>query len=360
MDIAAFISELLEHQNELMVPGLGSFYRSPVEGYYNKEQQQFYPPTLQLQFNAGLKEDDGKLVELIAADKHITAASAQYFVDKFVTDLLAQLNNGSVSLDELGTFSMSRDQVVFTAKKLTNNNELYYGLAPVKLKRNKAFNEEGVEKPIVHVPVTEKPSAFTAALLRGEPMPSAPVKEDVELEEYEDTDDSPRKFSTWILVAALIILISGIALIGAYKYDPSLFDRFRSENDPPPLSDTKIKRLVSDSIEHAIQAQKDIGATPVVDSATKSKIEAPETPVDTFAIVIGTFNTLNGATREYDRYTNKGLNVEIRKKPDGTKRYQIDIAAYYKIDSAKAHLNEFKNRLQEPEIFIETYPYKKQ
>lgn len=365
MDIAGFISELLEHQETLAVPGLGTFYRSRVDGYYSKEQQQFYPPSLQLQFNPELQEDDGKLIEAMTADKQVNAASAKYFIEKYVSGIILLANTESVSIGDLGTFSMRRGQLVFAPKKLNNNNELFYGLAPVRLRRNRMQQEGGLgtSKPTVHVPITEKPSAFTAALLRGEPMPGKPLSavDEPEPQEADAEGKSPARISTWVLVVALIILLSGIGLICAYKYNPALFDRFRTQNEPPPISEKKMLRQVSDSIQRAIEAQKNLGLTPTVDSATKSKILPPEAPRDTFGIVIGTFATINGAKKEFDRYSYTGLNVEIRKKPnDNEKRYQIDVATYFSADSAKKHLDEFKNKLKLPDIFIETYPYKKQ
>lgn len=357
MDIAVFISELLDHQNDLVIPGLGSFYRGRVEGYYNKDQQQFFPPGMQLQFNAELKQDDGKLAGLIAEYSNISAGSANALIEKFVTSVLLQVNVGSVAIGDKGVLSMRRNQLVFISKKFDNNNPLFYGLSPVKLKRNNSYNQEAEASPIVQVPVTEKPSPFTAALLRGETMPSA-VELVQQAQEETLVDDKPRKINTLRLVIALVLLLSGVALVVAYKVKPELFAGLRGHTEPPPVSGSARKKSVSDSIERAIQAQKDIGTTPVVDSATRSEIV---TPVDTFGIVIGTFKTYDGAQREYGRYINNGMrNIEIRKKPDDSRRYQIDVATYLDVDSAKAHLEQFKKKLKQTDIFVQTYPYKKQ
>ena len=366
MDIAALISELLEHESDLVVPGLGSFYRSRVEGYYSKEQQQFYPPTLQLQFNPDLKEDDGKLVAWLAENQQISQASATYFLERFVSQLIEQLQIDSVAIGDLGTFSMRRNEVAFTPRRLSNNNELFYGLAPVKLRRNQTYNQaDEVSKPAVQIPVTEKPSDFTAALLRGEPMPGKPLSiitgggDTQQVDDEDGAGEKPNRIGTWVLVLAIIILVSGLGLIGAYKYKPALFDKFRNQNQPPPISEEKRKKLVSDSIQRAIQAQKDIGATPNVDSVTKSKIMAPETPVDTFGIVLSQFSTLNGVKMESQRLNNKGILTDIHKKPKGN-GYQLDITTYTSLDSANKYLEGYKVKFRDPKIFIQTYPYKAQ
>jgi hypothetical protein len=368
MDIAGIISELLEHQEKLAVPGLGTFYRSRLEGYYNKEQQQFYPPSLQLQFNPELQEDDNMLVNALAAESETGASTARYHLEKYVTHIIQLASTDSVAFGDLGTFSMRRSQLVFMPKKLNNNNELFYGLAPVKLRRNR-MKEGTVSKPVVQVPFTEKPSAFTAALLRGEPMPGkslSTVSGVAETEEEIDADGKkPARISMAVLIIAIVILISGVGLIVAYKMNPALFDRFRGQNEPPPITTTETKRKsdVSDSIQRAIQAQKDMGANPIIDSTTKSKIMGPEAPRDTFGIVVGKFAAFQGAQKEFDRYKYTGLNVEIRRNPEGGPNpYQLVAATYFKIDSAQAHVTGFKTqlRLTDAQVFIQKYPYKKQ
>ncbi|MEO6521484.1 MAG: hypothetical protein ABIN91_07400 [Mucilaginibacter sp.] len=368
MDIAGIISELLEHQEKLVVPGLGTFYRSRLEGYYSKEQQQFYPPSLQLQFNPELQEDDNELVQVLATEGSTSVSTARYHLDKFVSGIIQLAATENIPLGDLGTFSIRRSQLVFMPKKLNNNNELFYGLAPVRLRRNR-MKEGDMSKPLIQMPHTEKPSAFTAALLRGEPMPGKPLstvnnKEIIE-EELDAEGKKPARISTGVLVIALIILISGISLIAAYKMKPALFDRFIGQSGPPPVTITTEKarkRQISDSIQRAIQAQKDIGATPVIDSSTKSKILGPEAPRDTFGIVIFKFAAIEGAQKEYDRYRYaKGLVVEIRRNPDGgANPYQLTVAHYFNADSAKNHLDEFKKQLRLQDVFIQKYPYKTQ
>lgn len=294
MDIAAFISELLEHQSELVVPGLGSFYRSRIEGYYSKEQQQFYPPSLQLQFTIENLKDDGKLVAQIAQERNVNTASATYFLEKYINNLLHQVETESVAIGDLGTFTMRRNQLIFTPRKLNNNNELFYGLAPVRLKRHQYAADN---KSRIQVPVTEKPSAFTAALLRGEPMPGKLLTTSAEEEAEEEVTEKKPRISTWILILALVILLTGIGLIIAYRMNPLVFDRFLGRSEPPPVSQKSTQRAVSDSAQQAIQTQKDIGTTPDIDSVTQSKILPPETPRDTFGIVLGSFTTAGGAKK---------------------------------------------------------------
>jgi hypothetical protein len=354
MDIAAFISELLEHENDLIVPGLGLFYRSRVAGYYSKELQQFYPPTLQLLFNPDVIEDDGKMVSLLMADQHINLSTARTAIAEFVSQLLMQASKANVGIGNLGTLSSRRNKLVFAARRLTNNNEIFYGLVPVKLKRNAAVTQKPVVvQPDLAITATETTS-FSSTLL-----PVEPVKDTVQLEQnttYINEDaDEPRRSTNWVLVAALLLLIAGLSLLGAYKYRPDLFTKYTGGNPPLPANDLSIRRHRSDSVKAMIQAQKDIGLKPKIDAETNEQIE---TPVDTFAIVIATIKNYASAQKELDRYRYKGFNVEMRRLPFTNNWYQIDIAAYFNADSARAHLPEFKAKLTQNDLTVQKYPYK--
>src|SRR5476651_1798071 len=130
MDIPAFISDLLAHQGVLIVPGLGTFTRVRTEGYYNKDQQQFCPPTQQIQFKSE-HHDDHILADRIASERQISVASAKYFIEKFVSAILEQAGIGSAPFGNIGTFSTRRGNLVFTASELNETDEAFYGLAPV-------------------------------------------------------------------------------------------------------------------------------------------------------------------------------------------------------------------------------------
>ncbi|RKR85408.1 hypothetical protein BDD43_5679 [Mucilaginibacter gracilis] len=365
MDIAAVISELLEHHDTLVVPGLGTFYRSRLDGYYSKEQQQFYPPSLQLQFNTELQEDDGVLVAALASQKRVNAASAGYFLEKYVADVLQSAATETVMLGDLGTFIMRRNQLLFTPKKLNNNNELFYGLAPVKLRRNKLTPAVGAARAAMQMPATEKPSPFTAALLRGEPMPGKSLSSvnekapEPEAEEPEVVEKKPMHVNIWWLVLILFILVSCIGLVVAYKYKPALFDRFR-HSGTVSLSEDERRRRTADSIQHAIEEQKSLGLLPNVDTGTQNKIVSVEAPKDTFAIVEAKFTTLDKAKAAFAGWTNDRYPLMIHRDPGNSDfPYQLVLALYTSVDSANVHLDEYKKELSLPKIYIQQFPYKK-
>lgn len=358
MDIAAFICEQLEHRSIVNVPGLGSFYRSRVDGYYNKDQQQFYPPSIQIHFSGKLQDDD-TLTTLLSTEKRISQASASYFIEKFVTNLKEQASTTNVPLGKFGVFSMSKNGLSFTPKRRSETNELFYGLTPVKLKKHSPYRQ--LEETVI--PTGTVPPPATADYAYQAPGVAAPVvhakTQDIDIEE-EEIENEPHRIYIWIILG-LLIVITGIGLIGLYKYKPELFDGIITPAvTEQPKTQKVIKKAVSDSIKQSIQKQKDIGVTPKVDSVAQSKILPPETPVDTFAVVIASFKTLNGAKRQLQTFTNNGIvDADIHKSPKN-KHFQIIMGTYLNNDTANARLKYYRNRFKSPEIYIEIYPYKKQ
>jgi hypothetical protein len=359
MDIALFISELLAQQGTLVVPGFGTFSRNRVEGYYSKDQQQFYPPTLQIQFKTEFT-DDNVLANLIATERQISVASAKYFIEKFVTTIKDQASAGTVAFGHMGTFSTRRSGLTFTSAELNETDELFYGLAPVKLKRNNSFKQQA---PPVTVPNVVEPAPAPAVepVTVPDPIIIAEEPEEVEAdqEEYQEEyviagEERPRrKMNIW-LILALIIVLAGLSIIGVYFYKPALLNRLkpflRKFKHAQPLP---VRLSEADSLKQTQQAQKDIGILP-----SAPVVKADTTPVDTFRIVVDQFKTLKVARKDSASRAKQNFTVEIHKNPSN-RRYQVSIGNYLNADSARAALPMLKQKLKKKDITIQTYPFKK-
>lgn len=347
MDISSFISELLARQNVLIVPGLGTFSRDRVDGYYNKDQQQFYPPSQQILYKNEYTDDD-VLASHIAKERHISITSARYFIEKLVAGLLEQVSINTVQFGNMGTFSMRRGQLVFTPGELNETDELFYGLAPVKLKRNNSFRQQAVvipPKPVVtEAPV--EPVAEQAAPVELPPVIEQPATIE-DTEEYYEEETAGHKINIWLVLALIIVLI-GVGIIATYIYKPALFNSFKPlfgkvANTPPPPP--VVKKNNADSL-----TKDTVEATPAV-----IKTESI-TPVDTFRIVVGSWQGLKKATQDAEEHTKQGFNAEVHK---AGVRYQVTVATYNNNDSAKAALPIFKEKLKKQDIRIQIYPFKK-
>jgi len=316
MDIAEYIIELLQQQKVAVVPGLGSFHTSKVEGYYNKEQQQFYPPSLQAQFDPEQREGTD-LADLISEKRQISPASSRYFIEKFVTTLKDRVQTDNVPLGNMGVFSLRRNELAFEPNSLNESYELFYGLAPAKLKRNSAFRAQAIEAELGTASPTTTSSPFFSTPRNTEPVtpvdppkvletpapveapkaaeipanietPPTPInthfipvsdienREPVDLvdgimvdhaaqpthqpaiahdevpAEEEYVEEEEKRGVNIWLILSIIIVILGVAVIGLYKYQPHLFDRIF-----PPQKQAAPKPIVKVSTTDSLNALND-------------------------------------------------------------------------------------------------------
>ncbi|MBW4890597.1 hypothetical protein KXQ82_12750 [Mucilaginibacter sp. HMF5004] len=400
MDIADYIIELLQQHEVAVVPGLGSFHTTRVEGYYNKEEQLFYPPSLRAQFTK--EEQEGTdLAELIAYRRQISQASARYFIEKFVTSLKEDVTDKNVPLGNMGYFTTRRSELVFEPSSLNESYELFYGLGAEKLKRGSAFKQQAIEdttpakspffeKPIV---VEQAPVFVEPAIPPVEPEPQpvdiadeihittppvhtvyTPPEEVVEEQEEEyETEEEKRGMNIWLILSIIIVLL-GIVVITLYYYKPELFSRFVAAPPKPVAAKPLDKHSATDSLNRKLQAQHDSASDKPDTGTTTNKALTPATKtitpssvptsvaVDTFGIVVASLPNLKSANIELHRYTKMGYpQAEIRKKPNSDKLYLINLGTYFNADSANANrLKIMKERhLSVIDIRVQKYPYKK-
>src|ERR1700754_3938235 len=160
MDIANYLSELLDRHGKISVPGLGYFTQVRVNGYYHDAEKQFYPPGYQIKFNPEPFDDD-TLVQHIAEKKKISLASSKYFTEKYITGLKQEVASKEVPFANLGWFYTEHGQIAFKPNHNHNDDPEFYGYAPIALKK---LNEEP-EKPV------PPPLPFTLSAPSPEPVP---------------------------------------------------------------------------------------------------------------------------------------------------------------------------------------------
>src|ERR1700749_1233618 len=155
MDIANYLSELLNRHSKVGVPGLGSFTQVRVNGYYNSAEGKLYPPAYQVQFSPEPFNDD-TLVEYIAQKKNISLASSRYFTEKYITGLKQEAAAKEVPFASLGWFYTDNGEIAFKQGANHNEGPEFYGLAPIAIKKL----SDAVESPKVEAPA---PLPFTVA-----------------------------------------------------------------------------------------------------------------------------------------------------------------------------------------------------
>jgi len=211
MDILSYLATLIQTNNEVGVPGLGTFLKKKSPGRYDAGLHAFLPPSYQLAFQLDVTEEV-LLAEYVSEQHNLSEASAVYHIDQFVTNIRQELDEHlEADVSPLGKLMLSGRLITFLPNDQLSLGHQFFGLPAVA---------EEVEPPVVEAQATtvveEKPDLVENIPTRAneeepafvdeaqpttadeevsdnvEPTPVADIDEQPEnLASVDDTDDVP-------------------------------------------------------------------------------------------------------------------------------------------------------------------------
>lgn len=130
MNIARHITDLLFLHECVIVPGLGGFISSAVPARIDTEIHEFFPPSVQIAFNAGLTTNDGMLANHIATVENTTFREALFEIKNWVDDCRKKINAGNrFEIEGLGIlFCNQASNVEFEPHDFLNFSSDAFGL----------------------------------------------------------------------------------------------------------------------------------------------------------------------------------------------------------------------------------------
>ena len=163
MDLSVYITELLNEHGTISIPHIGVFTQVRKRGYYNTDEGKLYPPYFQTEFEQKPVADDRLLQHLIEKSK-VSAASARFFMDRYVQNILQQAELGEAMIGKLGWLSKDFDKLTFRPAFNENAASAAFGFAPVSV----TTETEPVAEQVQVEPQTEVPP------VTPEPTPVVP------------------------------------------------------------------------------------------------------------------------------------------------------------------------------------------
>lgn len=326
MDIGFYIADLLSEQDEISVPGLGTFTKIRVPASYDKTINSFRPPSYRLSFQETVSGFH-PLREYISSQKNLSISSAEYFIKKFSAGILELLNTSdSAEIKPLGVFYKKNDSLKFEASGSFELAGNFYGLKPIAELKNK--------------------SGSTAETIKRELE-----EEHAEIEEPEET--STHRSRPILIISILVFIIAGaISLYFLNTEFNSYVQNLREkifpvkEQSAPvyvPLIDST--QTQSDSIEKSADTllrSKDSLAlntsTPVPDTGTlppKAEISAEEGI--SFEIIGAAFARKSEAEEYIRQLAAKGIQAKIAENMPG-KMLKISLGSYKDEETANTEL----------------------
>lgn len=324
MDISFYISELLEQQGEISVPGLGYLVRTYTSGYYNDAEDKFYPPHHTVQFDPQQINNNDTLIEYIAGKKNISLASSKYFIEKFINQVKEDALVNDVRVANLGWFYTDQGKLSFKPDKQAGNDPELFGYPPVsitKVKQEPVDTTSINEINVMDVPAVEAPNEQL-------------VTED------ELYDDVPTKRSYgWIILFGAVILVAGIGVFGVYRYYPDQFEKankwaqdFTGTKKPVPA---KPKVMLKPDTVKAVIPVKDTSVAANTDSTGKITDTAYAASRRHFEIIVGAFKTQGKVNEAFNQLKKDTVDVRIITAKPG-KYMKISVGSYLTYDQAEA------------------------
>ncbi len=354
MDIGFYIADLLRNQDEVSLPGLGTFTKERVAGSYDISSNSFRPPSYQVSFNRKLN-DFNSLSEHISAKKNLSPSSAEYFVKKFTSALLDLLQtSGTAEVKPLGIIRQNEDNITFEASSSFNVAGKFYGLKPIAEIKDplppsviETSPQGGNDSGPLTEPVSPPKGSFIEDFIAGQGSE--------EQEEEEEYVEEPRGSRTLLVIlGAVLLVIITTALL--YLFNPAaqtmlngLFSGTTSAVYPAQVPDTNTKAttpVLTDSVNAQATAVQKI-ATDSLASPIPAPAEGEREAVEitTYEIVGATFGKRSEAENYIKTMKGKGIQARILENMPGT-LYKVSLASFPDYKTAQNELNRIVKEVE--------------
>ncbi len=156
MSITAYISELLEENEYVIIPGFGAFISNYQPAKFEENSDMITPPSRLISFIPDLKMDDGLLLNYLVHRMKISTTQAHKLLEQYTDDIVYRLHAGeTVILKQLGILSKTDINIRFEAENKAGFVSEAFGLSPVVAKSS-AFEQEVTNSPEIAETVIKK------------------------------------------------------------------------------------------------------------------------------------------------------------------------------------------------------------
>jgi len=172
MVLSKHISDLLYRYECVIVPNFGGFVSRSISS--TVINQQFTAPTKEISFNVNLNQNDGLLVNHLRQTLNLSYQETLKLILDTVKGWNKDLENGTLSLNNIGSFHKTQDQLIFTPFDKINYLTSSFGLTDVgvnyilrKTEEATPIIQEIVKKKSYTKPVVAAIAASVALLFSG-------------------------------------------------------------------------------------------------------------------------------------------------------------------------------------------------
>lgn len=333
MDIAQYISDLLNQHSEVSLPGIGTFFKRNVSAVYNEADSTYYPPSYKIDFRSE-EVSDSKLISHIVENKHISESSASYFIERFCENIKKSIEQESnASISPLGTL-IKKDDSYYLESDSTYAGLGYFGLSPIK-----------------ELEISQRDHALADA---------AAITSNVSVPSEEESTGGSKTF----LIILSILLALGILAGLAYYFYPQYFKNLVPKENKEPVKKVVVPAIKQDSIQESVAFADSIirnleeqGLEGEVEKApdsinittkaapvtqTPDTVETKPRPAKVYEVIVASFGLKREAEQSVKNLRKKGIDAKIvvdKNKP----KFKVSIGTFTTMSAA----NKENKRVQE-------------
>ncbi|MBC7654076.1 MAG: hypothetical protein H7098_06310 [Oligoflexus sp.] len=130
MDISPYFLSLLTQKDQVIVPGLGKFFKKRATGFYDDDTKTYYPPSNKINFSTDYLHDD-KLVHLISQKSETSLTSAYAILDEYVRDIKNALKTDDLEINGIGKLSSQDGKLTLDSAESAALNKSFFGLPSI-------------------------------------------------------------------------------------------------------------------------------------------------------------------------------------------------------------------------------------
>lgn len=343
MDIGYYIADLLRNEDEVSLPGIGTFVKMRVAGSYNAESNSFTPPSYRISLK-DVSDSPESLARHISINKNLSQTSAEYFIRKFISSVFDLLQStGIAEIKPLGLLRKDDEKLNFEAFPDFAIAGKFYGLQPV--------NEQVIRRP------PEKEELFQNIFREEEGSSTEAEVPDEELyEEAEETSFGLARISGAAVIA--VILIAGLL----YAFNPRVKETVNNF-----IASIQVNKAVNKTPDKEITPAAPvlnsngitIADSSLADTAAIASALHPEEDTVSYEIIIGSFGRMSEAETYIQQLSLKGISAKIAGNIPGN-LVKVSLGSFNDEESAQKELNRIHKEVNKDAWIYRPKPKKTQ
>lgn len=289
MTTANYISDLLYRYECVIVPNFGGFVTNEISAKVNHFTHTFYPPSKQLTFNSHLQNNDGLLVNYVAAAKNISYSEALKVIEKEVVEWKLLMNVEVLELENIGSFKLNKERkLIFEPSNSLNYLSSSFGLG--------SYVSPAIKRVV--------------------------YKEKIKQLEPFSTEETKRKTPIFIKYAATAAILFALGTVGWNEYQKKEYNSLVAQAEQQQKK-----------VEKTIQEATFVIANPLP-AITLNVIKETYN----YHIIAGAFRTPENAEKKLQQLLEKGYNAKIL----GVNKWNLTQVAFESFTSEEEAINKMR------------------